>query len=61
MEKLKLSRIKNKPEHVLSYKCPNCDKPMYANIVLCQPYQWWSCDKCKKTFELSFKELEQKN
>jgi len=55
---MKLSKIKNRPKHVLSYRCPECGKEMGSNLILSQPYQWWSCDSCKKTYELSFRELK---
>jgi len=55
-----LSKKKQRPTHVISYKCPSCGGDMRANIILSQPFQWWTCDECKKTFELSFRELEEK-
>ena len=60
MVEYKLSRKKYRPNHLLSYKCPLCNKAMGCEIVLCQPYEIWSCDYCKKSFELTFRELEPK-
>jgi len=56
-ERYSLSKKKNRPSHLISYKCPKCGKFMRANLTLSCPYEWWSCDECKKTFELCFREL----
>jgi len=53
----KLSRIKYRVNHLISYKCPSCGNEMGCGLTLGQPHQWWTCDECKKTFELCFKEL----
>ena len=42
------------------YRCPYCDKEMYWNIMLGESFDWWTCDNCKKTFELDFRELIKK-
>ena len=57
MKKYKTLRKKIRPHHLIMYKCPYCGEGMKARLILGQPYQWWFCDKCKKRFELSFREI----
>ena len=57
MKDYKLSKSKSKANHGLIYFCPNCRRSMRRNVVLSEPFNWWSCDKCKKTYELCFREL----
>lgn len=53
----KLSNKKLKPHHLLSYRCPHCNGSMGAEISICKEYQIWTCEKCRKKFELTFREL----
>ena len=59
---MKISRIKQKAKHLICYSCPNnnCKGILALSLkTVLASYDWWVCEKCKKTFELCFKEAKQ--